>query len=108
MKQVCPKCFNTLEENHKCGGYEKLEPEPVAKSTPKQTVITKQVRKRYTHDGLELHKKKVTIDFDIDYVNEFDESWLMEFINVRLEIPEGPEDYPTIEDFYIREAKIRG
>jgi hypothetical protein len=112
MKPVCPRCFNEMEDGHICGSDRTPYEAAVERKTTTggQAAIERQSvkRKRYTHDGLELHNVKLTIEFDIDYVNEFDKSWLLEFLNVRLEVPEGPEDYPTVEDFYIKGVQIRG
>lgn len=112
MIKVCPKCFEPVGDgpSHVCRGQtSKSSPTLVSSATAKQASITRQSanRRRYTHDGLELTSTQVTVTFDIDYVNDFDVSWLQEFLNVRLEIPEGPEDYPTVEDFYIRKAVIK-
>jgi len=86
---VCPKCFEPLVEGHTCG---------------KQQAFTKQERKKYTHN-IHVKRQHITVVFSLDVPigRKFKHEWLHKQLKERMEIPEGPEDYPEVEDYYIKD-----
>jgi len=94
--EVCPKCFNELAPGHVCGGAQ-----PVS---AKQSAFQKQDRKKYVHD-VELETRQVIVMFNIEVPagSDFKAEWLHDQLKERMDIPEGPEDYPEIEPYYIKD-----
>ena len=108
MIAVCPKCLEPKVMGHVCGSPPQPRRTAAPATTVKQAAISVQATKRrkYEHEGIELEHITLFVTFDIDAVGKFDPLWLLDFIKNRMDIPEGPEDYPNVEDFYIKDARL--
>lgn len=106
MFPVCPNCLQPKTEGHRCNLTIPAPPKP---QTVKQAAIDRQKteRKHYEHD-LELEHSEVRVTFYMEHPKEFDPKWLQEYLTEILELPELLENFPTVEDYYIKWVTVDG